>query len=711
MQRKLLIKIFVSINIFWGVILFPLFSCYAQEPAKLKILNLQKAERGIQILLEHSKAPVNFDIVTSEKPPHMEINIQGARVTFKTYENVPIEIPVNERGVKRIVVEERTDFRQSPPELVRISIEMTQMFEYEVDSQWGDQFVVLTINPTGAVEETPQWTKVVSDTGPSEKIEKIKKIKDLEATRAKERLENFTKDSRRENLKKESAEKLSKVRKEAKERVEKGETLEKAYEKLKADTGISTIPLAREQLMDPNMYKDVSLPSEIQPVIRRAVSATDIQTLEDCLGIAIAANLPVQIAQEQQKLSKLRVREARRSFYPAFLGQWKEIDGKTITEPYRGRSIGVQAQQPLFTGGKLTAALRKEQLGELIARGNLDRLKQDLIFNVSKTYYELVAAKRTYDLLNAVKIKEAELLTQIEKEFQILSATPAELLTAQSLFNQVCFQVASTEREFILAKLKLEKEMFTENINIDNMSFQLRNRNIEVTLEECLDLAFRNRPELNILERTIKATKYGEDVIRSEEFPNVSLIGSYGRSGEAFDQRNLQLATEWSLVGQVKWFLGGNTVESSYTRDQVTPYKVTKSDTNLRSQTMDTKFSFWDNLAHFSKRKEAQITRKQAEKDLAEMRNKIQQETEDAYYSFIRFKTQLGFSLNEIGFRRKQLEIAKAKKRMNESSTAEVMEAEFQLIQANANYEQALAAINGTIGSLNRAIGIIGYFK
>ena len=96
---------------------------------------------------------------------------------------------------------------------------------------------------------------------------------------------------------------------------------------------------------------------------------------------------------------------------------------------------------------------------------------------------------------------------------------------------------------------------------------------------------------------------------------------------------------------------------------------------------------------------------------MAEMRNKIQQETEDAFYSYKRFQSQLGFSLNEIGFRRKQLEIAKTKRSMNESNAAEVMEAEFQLLQAMANYEQAIASMNVSVVSLNRAIGVVNYFK
>ena len=710
-RRTLIQKSIFTFLIACVVLSSSIVSSQADELSKLRKLSLEAVGDDFKINFEHSKSPVLFELKSVENPPKLLISIQGAKITFTEYENKQISIPVDKNGVKSILLQERTDYRNNPAEFIAIQVEMSQNFTYKVDSQWGDQFVTVTILPAGKPFIANSWGNEGRVSDPFKKIESIRKIKDKQAQEARDRLDKFTQEKRRENAEKDTVSRLLKLRKNAKERVESGKTLEEAYKKLKADTQSSNLPIIREQIAEQLLYRDVSMPSQNQPIVRIPKVITEIRNLDDCLTIAMNNHLPIQIAQEQKKLAKLRVREARRSFYPSFLGQWKETDGKTITEPYRGRSYGLQAEQPLFTGGRLVATLRKEQLGELIAQGNLDRTKQNVIFGVNKAYYELISAKRVNDLMNELIERETKLLNQVEKEFKIGSATPAVMLTAQSLYNQVCFQGTSMNREFALAKLRLEKAMLTENLDIENLNYNLRHRQLKATLEECLDIAFRSRPELRIIEHTIKAAKYGEDIIRSEEFPNISLVSTYGRSGEAFSQRELTLAKEWTLMGQVKWFLGGNTLESSYTRDQVTPFKVTKTDQNLKSQSFDTKFSFWDNLAHFSKIKEAHITRKQAEKDLAEMRNKIKEDTEDAYYSFIRYQSQFGFSLNEIGFRRKQLEIAKAKRRMNEANAAEVMEAEFQLVQSNSNYEQAISAMNASIVSLNRAICIVDYFK
>ncbi|MFH1458879.1 MAG: TolC family protein [Candidatus Omnitrophota bacterium] len=528
--------------------------------------------------------------------------------------------------------------------------------------------------------------------------------------RREKNLKNFLKKKQIELIKKESKPGVSKVREQAEQRIDSTKELEAAYKKLKAESEISTIPVARAKITEQSLYKDISIPSDIKPVIRRVTLSDKVSSLEDCLNLAMSKNLPLQIAKEQELLAKLRVREARRAFYPAFLAEWNETDGNTVSEPYRGRSYGLQTEQPLFTGGKLTATLRKEQLGEIIARGNLDRIKQDIIMQINKTYFEFVLAKNTLDIMKRLEIREKELLNQLEKEFAIESATTADFLTAQSFYNQVCFEVANYERAVALAKLALEKELTVENLDVSNLSYHIKRSSIKTNLNECLDLAFRNRPEILILERTIEAAKYTQDIVKSEEMPNVSLQGSYGRSGESFSQRDLNLATEWSIIGKVRWFLGGNTVESSYKKDKISPYKVTKTDTNVDSQTLNTKFSFWDNLAHFTQKKEAQITRKQALKDLEEQKNKIREETEDSYYSYLKYKTQLSLSINEIGFRRKQLEIANTKRSMNEAAVTEVMDAEMKLAQANASMQEALGGINISITNLNRAIGVVNYF-
>lgn len=697
-----------AIFTYFFLLLFSSF-CFAEQTASLKIFNIDKKNYGIDLHIEHSLPPVLFTIDETERPFRLIINIIGAEVTFKQYENIPIEIPVKHMGIDRIIVAEKINYNMSPKESVNIVIELDREFKYDIDTQFNGQYIELKVLPSSTPAPKESLAIREKEIKSSEKIKVIKASKDYEIKKAREKLEDFTQEKRIGLIRQESKEKVSEVRERAKERVESGTTIKEAQQKLQAQTDLSSLPVAREQMVEANLYKDINMPSVIKPMLRRS-NSTVVTSYQDCINIAMAAHLPIQIAQEQEKLAKLRVREARRAFYPSLMGEWSETDGNTVTEPYRGRSYGLQAEQPIFTGGKLMATLRKEQLGLTISKGNSDRVKQDLMFEVSKTYYELVLAKITLDMMIRLKAESIKVLESVEAEFAVQSATPAELLGAQASYNRVCYQLANSERGLAMAKLALEKEMFTEQLNIDNLDYHLGRNKIDVNLEECLELAFRHRPELKVMEQTMQAAKYTQDIIKSEELPNVSIVGSYGRSGESFSQRDLNLATEWTLMGKVKWFLGGNTVETSYKKEKISPFKITKTDTNVDSQTLNGKFSFWDNLAHFSQIKEAQITRKQALKDYEEMKNKIRQETEDSYYSYQKYSVQLSLAINEIGYRRKQLEIAKTRKGMNDASGGDVIDAETQLVEASANMQQALAGINLSISSLNRAIGVINYF-
>jgi len=690
---------------------FVLFSsslCLAEQPSSLKIFNINKTNYGLELKIEHSRPPVLFTVDESKNPYRLIIDIIGARVTFKQYANIPIEIPISYMGISKVIVAERVNYNMTPKEFVSIIVELDREFNYDMNAQFNGQYIDLKILPgkSPAKETLAARDKIIK---PTERIKIVRASKDFETKKAREKLDKFTQKERINIIRKESQAKVAEVRVKAKERVDSGSAIAEVKQKLQAQTDLSTLPTAREQLVGANLYQDINMPSEIKPLLKRSKS-TAITSYQDCINIAFSAHLPIQIAQEQEKLAKLRVREARRAFYPAFLGEWNESDGNTVTEPYRGRSYGLQAEQQIYTGGKLMATLRKEQLGLTISKGNSDRVKQDLMFNVSKAYYELVLARITLDMMSRLKQDTAQILEEVEAEFAIQSATPADLLSAQASFNKVCFQVANAERGLAMARLTLEKEMFTEELDIENLDYHLGRNNIDVDLDECLELAFRHRAELKVMEQTMQAAKYTQDIIRSEELPNISVVGTYGRSGESFSQRDLNLATEWSLMGKVKWFLGGNTIETYYKKDKISPFKVTKTDTNVDSQALNAKFSFWDNLAHFSQKKEAMITRKQALKDYSEMKNKIRQETEDSYYSYRKYNVQLSLAINEIGYRRKQVEIVKVKRGMNEASGGDIIDAEAQLAEANSNMQQALAGLNLSVASLNRAIGVINYF-
>jgi outer membrane protein TolC len=694
------------------VCLYVFISCdlsCAQPIASLRTFNLTKTAKGLEINIEHSRPPVKFTINKTENPYRLYLNIIGSKVTFQEYENIPLEIPINYKGIRRIIVAEKVDYNMNPKETVEIMVELDRSFLYDADTQFNGQYIDLLILPSASAANQSEAMSGEKKFDPTQRLKIIRITKDYQTEKAREELDKLTQKARIELIRKESKAKVEQVRQKAKKRVDAATTIETAKKKLEAESEISALPKARQQMVDSNLYQDINMPSEVKPLLTRA-KGPDVTNLQDCINIATNAYLPYKIAKDQEELAKLRVREARRAFYPAFLGEWNESDGKTVTEPYRGRRFGVQAEQPIYTGGKLMSTLKKEKLGVTIAKGNSHRIKQDLIFQVSKAYYELVLAKISLDMLERIKESTGKILEEVQAEFAIQSTTPAELLSAQASFNQVCYQVANSERAIALAKLALEKEMFTEELNVENIDYHLGRKKIDLDLDECMELAFRHRPELKVLEQTMQAAKYTQDIIKSEEMPNVSVVGTYGRSGEAFSQRELRLATEWSLMGKVKWFLGGNTVETYYKRDKVTPFKITRTDTNVSSQALNAKFSFWDNLAHFSQKKEAQITRTQAQKDYEEMKNKIRQETEDSYYSYQKYNVQLSLAINEIGYRRKQLEIAKTKRRMNEAGGADVIDAEAQLAQANSNMQQALAGINLSIASLNRAIGVINYF-
>jgi len=299
--------------------------CLAEQPASLNNFIINKTNYGLDLKLEHSRPPVLFTVDESERPYNLIINIIGSQVTFKEYENIPIEIPVNHMGISKVTVTEKINYNMTLKEFVSIVVEFDREFKYDMDAQFNGQYIDMKIFPgkEPALESLSERVKKIK---PTERIKIVKATKDFETNKAREKLEEFTRKKRIELIRAESKEKVTKVRDNAKERVESGIVMEEVKQKLQAQSDLSTLPSAREQMVETNLYQDINMPSEIKPMLRRSTS-TNVTSFQDCINIAMTAHLPVQIAKEQEKLAQLRVREARRAFYPAFLGEWNESDG------------------------------------------------------------------------------------------------------------------------------------------------------------------------------------------------------------------------------------------------------------------------------------------------------------------------------------------------------------------------------------------------
>lgn len=671
----------------------------AQETLAVKEVNIIKLDSKYRVFVT-STGPTKYTVREYFKPRSLVIDIPGAELTFMNKKFMTI--PVDTGGIKNI--EARQVYtRDAPSQKVEIIILFYEDITYDIISQWQGQYITVDIRSIGPLPKQERSYL------PSEK-DRAMTIAMEEARKKSHGQRSLTdiEKIRSEKLANKKEKELEAARKKMLKDEKYKQDMEQARKTLTERAKEEKTPIAKRELLESIQAKDTF----IIPGPKRAVPKKKISELDECVEIALLNHRPAQIAQEQLKLAQLRVKEAKRAFYPSLLGEWKETQGRTITEQYVGRTFGLQMQQPVYTGGKLQAMLNKEALGEKIALGNFDRIRQDLIYKVSAAYYDVVRLKRTYGELKRLVDESRQYLELTEKQFRFEASTVTELLNVQSAYNQIHFQLVSTQKDLEIAKLALQKEMNIENADFSGIGYHLEFKKVNVKLDDCIDLAYRNRPEPRTLEYMVSSAEYGKKAIDSEKKPNFSLLGTYGKAGESFKSQTLDMGTQWSIMGKVNWFFGGHTLETSLNREESNPTAITTYTGNKTENTaFNTKFAFWDNLAHFSKLQEAEITKKQAEHEKEQMMQTIRSDVEEAFYNYQKAKAQASAAANEVGYRSKEIEVVKSKKEINEATFAEVLEAIIKLSEAKASYIQAMASSEIAVAGLNRAIGVIGYFK
>jgi len=439
-----------------------------------------------------------------------------------------------------------------------------------------------------------------------------------------------------------------------------------------------------------------------------------IETLEDCLRIAIINSNTVEIAKEEVRLAELKVREAARGLYPSAVAKLDRTDGKIKSlEPegvdagFRETEFGIQIGQSLYQGGKFKATLGQAKVKLEMAEKKYEKKKQDLIFDVKKAYYNLVSSQANLHEQEKL-LREAEsILEEAKKKHRLNLVTKEELLNVQSQHNQVRYQKVSEEKDCSLALLTLRQLLnLDEHVSVE-VAIHLDFQELAIGLDHCLELAGKHNPDLVISKLSMKFAEFGKKIAGSDQRFKIDLTGFYGRGGGAYKTEKLEISDSWYAGIKVSKTLGGSTLSSGYTSDQTNP-KLGQT-TRTESNTGSVSLSLLDNFKNLSEEKEADIECEKAVNQAKEAEKKMESEVKEAYFNYEKSLIQLEAVSKEIEFRKEQGKIAREKGKLNLALNSEVLGTEINLTSARTSHNEALAYYHIALASLNKAMGIEKY--
>ena len=210
----------------------------------------------------------------------------------------------------------------------------------------------------------------------------------------------------------------------------------------------------------------------------------------------------------------------------------------------------------------------------------------------------------------------------------------------------------------------------------------------------------------------VKSAELGERIAQSQTWPQLDVMGKYVKAAEEFEPRalgwNLRNERFLGITASFPW--GSHTAEVAHKRGKLAP-TVTTFESDTKYNTDLYKLTLFDSLDRYTNIKSAYIAHQQALSDLRDVKQKIHSEVREAFYNLREAEIKIKGSLNNLKLYEKELLSAQVRKELNEATIPEVMDAKIKLFSEKMNFNSALADIYLAISSLNKAVGIGGYFK
>ena len=453
----------------------------------------------------------------------------------------------------------------------------------------------------------------------------------------------------------------------------------------------------------------------IVEVITHPSESYAVLNLKNCIDIAVKNHLPLQIAQKNIALAKMRLWETRRNMLPSVSMVYSEYSGRIYERAYIGRKQYIEGQQPIFHGGELYYTMKQAETNLEIVKNEYDKVKNELVLQVKKAYYTLAKAKENMRLQQALAQEVERIFNMVTKGFDDGAVSKLELLNVTSQAGQAKYQLTSAEGDESVAGLILKQAMNVDMKDKIETKEGLEFKKISLDFEKTLAAAFVNRPEMKINSLMVSYYDYGKSVAKAKGWPKIDIMGNWGLAKEEYASPDLGNDADQKLEQQ--WYAGikgsiplwGSTAEYSWTKEQWVPMVSAFQGTEATTSTY--KFNFLDKLNYYSDKQAAIIDFDRARQELIKTKQDVTLEVREGYFNYEKALIQLDTASSKVKYQEGDLELVKLKRGMDEAQDSNVIESMIKLAQEKFGYVQALSDCHIAVASINKAVGSENHIK
>jgi outer membrane protein len=416
-------------------------------------------------------------------------------------------------------------------------------------------------------------------------------------------------------------------------------------------------------------------------------------TLEDVIDIALAKS-PELLAAEREAEAATKGHEAARGRYWPFaeiFGDWQysgpdeankaRLFSNIARMPQLASTVpsnrqfdnsvyaaGLRVTYPLYVGGRIVADVEANRLLTLLARERMAQTADELIFNLSSTFYNVLRfqndVKATEASVTALEDAQKNMSTRVEAG----RAARVDLLKVNTRLAAVRQELTRVRNEVELAYAVLKTLTGLDVTEPLSVKGALESAAITLDLAEDLRDAESRQPALQASRRAVEAQAERLQIARGALLPSIALRTQYGGGGGASNSgRSLQ-----------DFVAGVNISIPVFTGGQLTAQVA---------------------------QEQAKLAKARADFDKARL--DVQRDVQTAQLRIRDAEDRIATARAALEEAREALRIEQLRSEVGRGIIENLLDAQAAELQAETNYTRALADYNTALVARRKAIGHI----
>ena len=412
-------------------------------------------------------------------------------------------------------------------------------------------------------------------------------------------------------------------------------------------------------------------------------------TLDQCIKIAIEQASNMKLSNLDLKSAKLNLDDARAGYLPTVdvSGQYQFSDKVDFGWDKKNYNAQLNASYNIWDGGRRKTGLEQAKASEKVTMAGYDGTKQNLIYNLIQSYYDLLQAEKLV-AVDEQLLEISKTSTEKVKAFQEAGRSiPADVAASKAQQSSDELTLLRDKNNVELSRANLASLMglnpgtyieieddpdYETYIKLEAQSTESVLALSTVSLEDSIKKALQTRPELIQLKNRLASQEWSLRLTQIERYPTITADAGY----------NIMLSDYLSDRGALR---------------------------NYRSWDAQARLSFPLFDAGVSKRRvqKSEIAIEQLKENVKAQERSIMLDVQQAYLNLESSKKGLDISKEQVRNALESLNVTEGRYEQNMSIFLEVLSAQSRYAQALTNQVQAFYNYKLAEKSMQKAIGTV----